>query len=171
MTNKDDKVTANVEGILRGLGDLVGKLGDLAETGEKMKRSGVFDVDTGSDENAKAVYGFSVKMGLNENEELKVEPFGNVRRDEQTGVTSVQEVSEPLIDVIEELDHVLVLAEMPGISDADVSIELNGDVLTINAACGSKKYYKEAVLPRSFDSQGMTSSCRNGILEVKLNDS
>jgi HSP20 family protein len=171
MTNKDDKVTTNVEGILRGLGDFVGKLGDLAETGEKMKRSGVFDVDTGSGENAKAVYGFSVKMGLNENEEPKFESFGNVRRDEQTGVTSVQEVSEPLIDVIEELDHVLVLAEMPGISNADVSIELNGDVLIINAACGSKKYYKEAVLPRSFDSQWMTSNCRNGILEVKLNDS
>jgi HSP20 family protein len=170
MNNKDDKVTANIEGILRGLGDLVGKLGTLAETGEKMKRSGVFDVDTGGGKNAKAVYGFSVKMGLNENEEPKVEPFGNVRRDEQTGVTSVQEVSEPLIDIIEELDHVLVLAEMPGISDADVSIELNGDVLTINAACGSKKYHKEAVLPRSFDSQGMSSSCRNGILEVKLND-
>jgi HSP20 family protein len=170
MNNKDDKVTANLEGILRGLGDLVGKLGTLAETGEKIKRSGVFDVDTGAGENAKAVYGFSVKMGLNENEEPKIEPFGNVHRDEQTGVTSVQEVSEPLIDVIEELDHVLVLAEMPGISDADVSIELNGDVLTINAACGSKKYHKEAVLPRSFDSQGMSSSCRNGILEVKLND-
>jgi HSP20 family protein len=85
-------------------------------------------------------------------------------------VTTVQEVSEPLIDVIEELDHVAVLAEMPGISDADVNIELNGDVLTINASCGSKKYHKEVVLPRSFDNQGMTSSCRNGILEVKLND-
>jgi|TARA_B110000977_G_C10981703_1_gene456380 HSP20 family protein len=170
MNNKDDKVTANVEGILRGLGDLVGKLSELAETGDKMKRSGIFDVDTGGGDNAKAVYGFSVKMGLNENEEPKVEPFGNVRRDEKTGVTSVQEVSEPLIDVIEESDHVLVLAEMPGISDADVSIELNGDVLIINAACGSKKYHKEAVLPRSFDSQRMTSRCRNGILEVKLND-
>lgn len=170
MTKKDDKVTGNVEGILRGLGDLVGKLGDLAETGEKMKSSGVFDVDTGSGEKAKAVYGFSVKMGLNENDEHKVEPFGNVRRDEKTGVTTVQEVSEPLIDVIEELDHVAVLAEMPGISDADVNIELNGDVLTINASCGSKKYHKEVVLPRSFDNQGMTSSCRNGILEVKLND-
>ncbi|MFT6753786.1 MAG: HSP20 family protein [Candidatus Azotimanducaceae bacterium] len=170
MNNKNDKVTADLEGILRGLGGLVGKLATLAQTGEKMKSSGVFDVDTGGGQNAKAVYGFSVKMGLNENEEVKVEPFGNVRRDEQTGVTSVQEVSEPLIDVIEELDHVLVLAEMPGISDADVSIELNGDVLTINAACGSKKYHKETVLPRSFDSQGMSSSCRNGILEVKLND-
>ena len=170
MNNKDDKVTANVEGILRGLGDLVGKLGAMAETGEKMKRNGVFNVDTGGGDNAKGVYGFSVKMGLNGDEEPKVEPFGNLRHDEQSGVTSVQEVSEPLIDVIEELDHVLVLAEMPGISDADISIELNGDVLTINAACGSKKYHKEAVLPRSFDIEGMSSSCRNGILEVKLND-
>jgi HSP20 family protein len=170
MNNKVDKVTGNIEGILRGLGDLVGKLGELAEKGEQMKRNGAFDVDTASGKNAKAVYGFSVKMGLNENDEPNVESFGNVRRDEQTGVTSVQEISEPLIDVIEETDHVLVLAEMPGISDADVSVELNGDVLTLNAARGSKKYHKEVVLPRSFESKGIEHSCRNGILEIKLND-
>jgi len=170
MNNKVDKVSGNIEGILRGLGDLVGKLGELAEKGEQMKRSGAFDVDTGGGKNAKAVYGFSVKMGLNENDEPNVESFGNVHRDEQTGVTSVQEISEPLIDVIEETDHVLVLAEMPGISAADVSVELNGDVLTLNAARGSKKYHKEVVLPRSFESKGMEHSCRNGILEIKLND-
>ena len=170
MNNKVDKVSGNIEGILRGLGDLVGKLGELAEKGEQIKRSGAFDVDTGGGKNAKAVYGFSVKMGLNENDEPNVESFGNVHRDEQTGVTSVQEISEPLIDVIEETDHVLVLAEMPGISDADVSVELNGDILTLNAARGSKKYHKEVVLPRSFESKGMEHSCRNGILEIKLND-
>jgi HSP20 family protein len=170
MKKKDDKVADNIEGILNGLSELVGKLKDVAETGEEMKRSGVFDVDSGAGKNANAVYGFSIKMGRKENEEVKVEPFGNVRRDDQTGETSIREVSEPLIDVIEELDHVLVLAEMPGISDDDVSIELNGDILTINAASGRKKYYKETVLPRSFDSHGMSSSCRNGILAVKLSD-
>jgi|TARA_B110000503_G_scaffold140619_2_gene231980 HSP20 family protein len=169
MNYKNDKITENVDGILHGLGDLVGKLKDLAETGEKIKRNGVFEVNTGSEDKATAVYGFSVKMGLND-DDPEVEPFGNVRRDAETGVTTVREVHEPLIDVIAEHDHVLVLAEMPGISAADVGIELNGDVLTIKAACGRKKYHKEVVLPRSFDTSGMSFSCRNGILEVKLSD-
>lgn len=166
MSNKKKgNVTGNVEGILRGLGELVEK---LAETGEQIKRSGAFDIDTSSGKNAKAVYGFSVKMALDENQETRVEPFGNVRRDEQTGETTVQEVSEPLIDVIEESDHVLVLAEMPGVADEDVHLDLNGDILMLHAERGSKKYHKEIVLPRSFDDKAMERSCRNGILEVKL---
>ncbi len=168
MSNKKGNVVGNVEGILRGLGDLVEKLGDLAEKGEQMKRSGVFDIDTNSGKNAKAVYGFSVKMGLDKNQEARVEPFGNVHRDEQTGETTVQEVSEPLIDVIEENDHLLVLAEMPGVADEDVHVDLNGDILVLHAERGSKKYHKEIVLPRSFEGKAMEQSSRNGILELKL---
>ncbi|MEI6068200.1 MAG: gas vesicle protein GvpH [Methylococcaceae bacterium] len=168
MSDKKGNVTGNFEGILRGLGDLVQKLGDLAEKGEEMKRSGVFDIDTGGGKNAKAVYGFSMKMGLDGNQETRVEPFGNVHMDEKTGATTVQEVSEPLIDVIEETDHILVLAEMPGVADEDVHLELNGDILVLHAAKGSKKYHKEIVLPRAFENNAMERSCRNGILEVKL---
>jgi len=42
MSDKKSNATGNFEGILRGLGDLVQKLGDLAEKGEEMKRSGGF---------------------------------------------------------------------------------------------------------------------------------
>ncbi|MFZ2725979.1 MAG: gas vesicle protein GvpH [Methylococcaceae bacterium] len=169
MTTKKANPLGNVEGILRGLGDLVERLGDLAEKGEQLKRSGVLDMNTSSGKDAKAVYGFSVKMGLNDNDEPTVEPFGNVHRNEQTGETTVQEVSEPLVDVIEESDHVLVLAEMPGVADENVTLELNGDILTLHAENGSKKYHKEIVLPRSFESSAMERACRNGILEVKFN--
>ena len=160
----------NVEGILRGLGDLVEKLGELAEKGEELKRSGNFDIESGgSGKSGKAVYGFSVKMGLGGDGEPKIEPFGNVRRDAQTGETTVQEVSEPLVDVFEEADHVLVLAEMPGVGDEDIRLDLNGDILTLQAAKGGKKYHKEIVLPRAFAAENMERACRNGILEVKFN--
>jgi len=163
---KKGNVGGNVEGILRGLGDLVEKLGALAEKGEELKQSGVFDINTGG-KDAKAVYGFSVKMGLG-GDETKIEPFGNVRRNEQTGETVVQEVSEPLVDVLDENDHVLVLAEMPGVGDEDVTLDLVGDILTLHAERGSKKYHKEIVLPREFKSDAMERNCHNGVLEVKL---
>ena len=131
-----------------------------------MKQSGVFDINTGG-KDAKAVYGFSVKMGLG-GDETKIEPFGNVRRNEQTGETIVQEVSEPLVDVLDENDHVLVLAEMPGVGDEDVTVDLAGDILTLHAEKGSKKYHKEIVLPREFKTEQMERNCRNGVLEVKL---
>jgi HSP20 family protein len=167
MTNiKKGNLTGNVEGILRGLGDLVEKLGELAEKGEEMKQSGVFDINTGG-KDAKAVYGFSVKMGLG-GDETKVQPFGNVRRNEQTGETVVHEVSEPIVDVLDEDDHVLVLAEMPGVGDEDVTVDLAGDILTLHAEKGSKKYHKEIVLPREFKTEQMERNCRNGVSEVKL---
>jgi len=165
---KKGNVGGNVEGILRGLGDLVEKLGALAEKGEELKQSGVFDINTGG-KDAKAVYGFSVKMGLG-GDETKIEPFGNVRRNEQTGETVVQEVSEPLVDVLDENDHVLVLAEMPGVGDEDVTLDLVGDILTLHAERGSKKYHKEIVLPREFKPEAMERACRNGICEIKLKD-
>jgi len=168
MTKKGT-VTGNVEGILRGLGDLVEKLGELAEKGEELKRSGDFDINTGGGKGGKAVYGFSIKTGLGGGDnEPRIEPFGNVRRDEQTGETTVQEVSEPLVDIFEEADHVLVLAEMPGVGDEDIKVDLSGDILTLQAAKGSKKYHKEIVLPREFSVENLERSCRNGILELKF---
>ena len=47
-------------------------MGDLAEKGEQLKRSGVFDIDMGGKKDAKAVYGFSMKMGLDGNQEPRI---------------------------------------------------------------------------------------------------
>jgi HSP20 family protein len=75
---------------------------------------------------------------------------------------------EPPVDVFEEADHVLVVAEMPGVGLEDVGIELADDILTISASRGPKKYRKEVLLPASFPADAMTRTCRNGILEIKL---
>jgi HSP20 family protein len=117
----------------------------------------------------KGVYGFSVKVGLGDKgaQEVKVEPFGNVRRDERSGETVVQEIREPVVDVFEEKDHTLVVAEMPGISTKDVKLTVKDDLLTIYAEKKDKKYRKEVLLPRSYPREKMKVSCNNGILEIK----
>ncbi|MFI5456043.1 MAG: Hsp20/alpha crystallin family protein, partial [Isosphaerales bacterium] len=99
---------------------------------------------------------------------VKVEPFGNVRKDERAGQATVQEVMEPLVDVFEEPDHLLVVAELPGIGPDDVKLELSDDVLIIAAEKKTKKYRKEVLLPASFAPGSMSHTCRNGVLEVKL---
>jgi HSP20 family protein len=161
------KKKTSVEGIISGLGDLVEKLGALAEKGEEMKRSGLFETSA-EQGNIRGVYGVSVKMGLGDKEEPRVETFGNMQRDDLTGKTRVHAIAEPLVDVIEEDDHLLVLAEMPGVADEDIRLHLEGDVLTLDAGKGSKKYHKEILLPRSFTSDQLTRSCNNGILELKF---
>jgi HSP20 family protein len=165
MTKKRGSGTeAGFGGVFRGLADLIEKLGDLAEKGEQLKKSGEFH-----HQDVKGVYGFSVKMGLGQkgDQEVKVEPFGNLRRDRQSGETVVQEIREPVVDVFEEKDHTLVVAEMPGISARDVHLEVKEDLLTISAEKKDKKYRKEILLPRSYSLEKMKVSCNNGILEIK----
>ncbi len=61
----------------------------------------------------------------------------------------------------------LVLAEMPGISVEDVSIEVKDDLLSIYAEKGEKKYRKEVLFPRNYTREKMVISCNNGMLEIK----
>jgi len=150
-------------GILKGLGDLVEKLGELAESGRELSKTGEI---RGSGKKHKGIYGFIVKVGLG-GEGLTFEPFGNIRRDAKSGRTEVQEVREPIVDVFEEEDHMLVLAELPGIGKKDVKIEFKDDVLTISAERGDRKYRKEVLLPRNLSKERMKIACENGILEIK----
>ncbi len=161
---RTSKVEIGVGGLLKGLGDLVGKLGELAETGRELSKTGEIH---GPGKEVKGIYGVSIKVGLGD-EGPRIEPFGNIRRDEKSGRTEVQEVREPMVDVFEEEDHLQVLAELPGIAKEDVRIDLKDDVLTIVAERGEKKYRKEVLLPCSVSRQKMQISCHNGVLEIKF---
>src|SRR6266536_5171563 len=160
VSKKDNKRTEGgfeLGGILKGLGDLVEKLGDLAEKGEGVSRTGEIH---GSGKELKGIYGFTVKTGLGD-DGPRVEPFGNIRKDRESGHTVVHEVREPVVDVFEEVDHVLVVAEMPGIGVEDVEITLEDDLLTIAAGRGDKKYRKEVLLPRSCAREKVQVTCNN----------
>ena len=158
-------VEGGLGGILRGLGSLVEKLGELAETGRELSKTGEIG-GTGSGKDIRGIYGFTVKVGIG-GEGVKVEPFGNIRRDEESGRSVVQEVREPAVDVFEERDHTLVVAETPGIGAEDVRLEVKDDLLTITAEKGEKKYKKEVLLPGSFPREKMQVSCANGVLEIR----
>ncbi len=158
---------ADQGGFLGGLTSLIEKLGDLAEKGKELEELKQFGQAGG----VQGVYGFRIRTGLGGDRSgpVTVEPFGNVRKDERTGRATVQEVIEPLVNVFEESDHVLVVAELPGVGTEDVTLKLRDDILLIEAKRGTKSYRKEVLLPASFTSEEMSHSCRNGILEIKLN--
>ncbi|MGB9072227.1 MAG: Hsp20/alpha crystallin family protein [Terriglobales bacterium] len=155
-------VGSGLGGILKGLGDLVEKLGELE------KRGGISETGTihGEGDKVRGIYGFSVKVGLGDRGP-RIEPFGNIGRDADSGRTEVQEVREPMVDVFEEEDHLLVLAELPGIGKEDIQVDVKDDVLTITAERGEKKYRKEVLLPRSVSKEKMQVTCNNGVLEIK----
>lgn len=158
---------AGIGGLLGGLGNLIEALGDLAKKAEasngETHRMGKFGTEPG----IRGVWGLSFKSGLGK-EEPTIEPFGNIKRDRNSGEVVVESVREPLVDMFDEQDRLLIIAELPGVVQDDIQLQLHDDVLELSAARGEIQYHKEVLLPASFSSDQMGFTCRNGILEVTL---
>jgi len=75
---------------------------------------------------------------------------------------------EPLIDVLEEENHLIVLAELPGIDEKDVKIKANENTITITAENAKKKYLKIVRLPTRVNKDTIEYTYRNNILQVRL---
>jgi HSP20 family protein len=148
-------------GFVKGLSDLIEKLGELAETGREMRREGTLS----QDDKLKGVYGFRMKVGLG-GDAVDIEPFGNVKLDKKSRHAVVHEVREPLFDVIEEKNRILVIAEMPGVTAADISVSVDGDVMNVEASRRDKKYRKEILLPKPVAPDAIKIACNNGIVEI-----
>ncbi len=157
-------------GFFSGLGTLVEQLGKLVEQAEQSggvtNKSGEFKF--GSDSKAKGVYGFSIKSGIGDKGGVKVEPFGNIRKDEDGKLVAVHEIREPMLDLFDEPTRVLIVAEVPGIEEANLQIELHDDILLIATKKGEPNYRKELLLPASFAQKDLSFQCRNGVLEIVL---
>ncbi len=161
----EDQITTLSSLLGEGFGQFVRKLADLADKGEALKQAGEFQVGPGG----RGVFGVSIRVGRGaEGEAVQVERFGNVRQDASTGQPVVSEQIEPLVDLFEESDHLLIVAELPGVAAEQVLLELVEEKLRIQADAGRKKYRKEIVLPFAPNATGMTHSCHNGVLEVRL---
>ena len=112
---------------------------------------------------AQGVYGFSIKTMAGK---PVIESFGNIRETAKGPV--VEEVREPIVDVFDEKGHILVIAELPGVAEDKIKIEVAGDILTLTASDADKKYAKEILLPCKVKPASLKTTCKNGILEIKL---
>ena len=147
------------KGFTKNLGDLMKQVSRLVEEGGgEIERRGEIE---GPGE-LRGIYGFTIRTGLG-GERPVVREFGNVRPVRKGAV--VEEVRDPIVDVFDEENEVSVVAEIPGVEESEIDLELKGDVLIISTT-GGVKYQKEVLLPRVFAAQAMESSCRNGVLKV-----
>ena len=88
------------------------------------------------------------------------------------------------MDVYREKDELVVKAEIPGIKKKDLEITLEDDVLSIKAEKQQEEvnedttyytrgrhfgqYFRSMSLPFHVDSEKITASFRNGLLEIRL---
>lgn len=173
MTDKTKKKTNQHSQSSAGfsLGGLMDGIQKLVETAAALQKSGPvsqtgeFSIP-GLGEKGKGIFGFSIRtMADGGSGSVKVQPFGNIHKTEKGGV-SVEEAREPVVDVIEEGDRIRVIAELPGVREADIHHEVNGDVLRIWTE-GERHYNAEVLLPTPTTGKAVTSF-NNGIFELSL---
>lgn len=155
--------TISLGGLFQGIGSLIDLVSKLEEEDKgETQREEEFTSPSGR---VKAIYGLSVKTGLRGSKPT-VESFGNVRKTAKGPV--VEEERQPLVDIFDEKDHVLVIIELPGIEEEHISTQVKGDILTVSAANGERKYYKEVILPNDVDADTVKSKYKNGVLEIRM---
>ena len=164
---KDKKDEAAFElfglgGLFKGIEKLVELAGTLEEKGG-ISKEGELNLDH-IKKGMKGVYGFTINTAVGGSP--KVETFGNIKKTPEG--PKVNEEREPITDIFDEKDEIVVIAEMPGIDDKDIKIDLKEDILEISAVSTSRTYRKEILLPVKLLKSNLSNKFTNGILEIRI---
>ncbi len=182
MTTNPDKRPPGIKGASNVVSDLVTLLQTLSEQAQSlqdaadsmpsssssssggrppgMSRNKQFSIPGGG----RGVYGLSIRTGLGDPEPV-VSEFGNVKMTNEGVVVS--ETREPLVDVFDEGDEILIVFELPGVAERDIHVELNGDVMAVEAKGNRHRYECETLLPASVDPGSAQQSYDNGYLQIR----
>jgi HSP20 family protein len=153
-------------GIFKGISNLIDLAAKLQQEGKsEFSRTG--EIKGLGPKGVKAVYGFSIKLGGLAGESPQVETFGNIKKDEK-GAPVVDEVREPLVDVFDEADKITIVAEIPGVEEKKIKIDVKDDILELEAEDSDKKYHKEILLPSKVKEKSLHSTYKNGVLKITL---
>lgn len=151
-------------GLFKGLGNLIELAGKLAEEGGEFRKEKAFTAKGPGGKELNGIFGVSIRT-LDGGKSV-FETFGNIKKTPKGPV--VEEVREPIVDLFDEKSHVRLIAELPGVSDEGLSIELKGDILNLNAASKERQYAKEILLPCPVKQESLQKSFHNGILEIAI---
>jgi len=169
---KEEEEGINIDfgfgGLFKGLGNLIDTATKLAEKGEELSKTGEIKF-SGLDKikglkDLKGVYGVRVRTMADGSP--SIQPFGNIKKTPKGPV--VEEVREPIVDVFDESEGTHIVAEMPGVQEKDINLEIKGDIVNISAEGENRKYQKEVLLSQQAKPEDMTWTYKNGILEIKI---
>ena len=90
----------------------------------------------------------------------------------------------PAVDIVEEKDHFLLRADVPGVDRSDIDVSMEEGILTIAGERHTEKhedatgvrrferisghFHRRFTLPETADAEGIAARSANGILEVSI---
>jgi HSP20 family protein len=112
------------------------------------------------------VFGYTFRMG---DDGIAAEPFGDVppQRATKPEPPARPAALQPITEVFEDGDTVVVVAELPGADPETIVCRPDGRSLLIEAS-GVRRYRKTLALPVAVRADVAGQSFQNGILEVRL---
>jgi HSP20 family molecular chaperone IbpA len=72
------------------------------------------------------------------------------------------------VDVFDEGDHFLVILELAGAHEEDIRVEARDGWLSVAVDTAESRHYEETPLPAGADARDLSTTYRNGILQVRL---
>ena len=172
MTTPPSRRPSGIKGASNSIADLVTFLQTLSEQAESLREAADSLPSGGTSRNkafsipggGRGVYGFSIRSGIGSSEPV-VNEFGNVKMTNEGVVVS--ETREPLVDVFDEGTEILVVFELPGVAEPDITVELNGDLLALRADGKRHRYESETLLPAAVEADSAQQSYDNGYLQIR----
>jgi len=73
-----------------------------------------------------------------------------------------------LVDVFEEKDRIVVVAEFAGFNMENLETYVKDQQLVLSASTSDRKYYKSLILPKRVLSETLHASYKNGVLKIQL---
>lgn len=161
-----------IGGLFDGVSNLITKFGELAEKGEAL-RSATHQSETPSGKKMTTSYGFNVKFGAGGDSAAEIKPMqkpGQTTRTQSapSPVAQVPRIREPHVELFDEGDHLLVVAEMPGVSSEDVNLSFIEKILHIHGTSKVAEFKKELELPSEFGPDQVAITANNGVIEIRL---
>jgi HSP20 family protein len=166
---QEKQLEGPVEGVLRGLDEVIPGFGELVKGLEK------------SEAFQKRLEAANAEIERRMGKAPPLRRAGGTRRStipartnlkvSRTTLGEESPVPAPQRDVITDMfdegDNLVIIAELPGVNEKDIEIEVKGDRLVLFARSQGRQYHKDIVLPRTVKEKP-SLTYKNGILKISL---
>ncbi len=75
---------------------------------------------------------------------------------------------KPLIDIFQEKKWITIVAEIAGFNKETLKIHVKDQKITLSAKAKNRRYYKSLNLPKVVVPNAISTTFKNGVLEIKL---
>ncbi|MGA2670753.1 MAG: Hsp20/alpha crystallin family protein [Dehalococcoidia bacterium] len=158
-----------VESVLCGLGEVMPGFGELVKG---LKKSEAFQkrLEAANAEIERRI-GKAPPSGGVVGARRSIIPPGTNLKVSRTTLGKESPVPVPQRDVITDMfdegNNLVIIAELPGVNEKDIEIEVKGDRLVLFARSQGRQYHKDIALPCPVKEKP-SLTCKNGILKISL---